>query len=367
MSKSPYIGLCLAALIAAGSSLEACTGLRLAAFDGSTVHGRTLEFGIKVDTDIIVIPRGYHFTATTPNGKGLEYDAKYATVGTICFGNLNIMDGMNEKGLSVGTFYFDGFATYVQTTNDNQAHSLSPIDFPNWIVTQFATLDEVKAALNKVVIAPTSVPAWGGGAPPFHYVVYDKDGKSIAIEPIDGKLIVRDNPLGSFSNSPPLDWHYANLRNYIHLTADNVPPVSLEGVTFAPFGQGSGLMGLPGDFTPPSRFVRATLFSAEASQPANSQEAVFQTFHILNQFDIPVGVARQTHNGVTYSDYTQATVVHNPAESKYYFRTYDDQTIKLVNLEAFDKQAKEIKKASTSGRQPYVDVSKELKPIGAKS
>lgn len=367
MKKNTYISCCLAALIAVSSSLEACTGLRLAAVDGSAVHGRTLEFGIKVDTDIVVVPRGYHFTAKTPLGKGMEYDAKYAAVGTICFGDLAIMDGMNEKGLSVGTFYFEGFATYVQTTKENQEHSLSPIDFSNWIVTQFATIDEVKTALNKVVIAPTSVPAWGGGAPPFHYVVYDKEGRSIAIEPIDGKLIVRENPLGSFSNSPSLDWHYTNLRNYIHFTVHNVAPVTLEGVTLAPFGQGSGLVGLPGDFTPPSRFVRATLFSAEASQPANSQEAVFQTFHLLNQFDIPVGVARQTHNGVTYSDYTQATVVHNPSELKYYFRTYDDQTIKLVNLESFDKQAKEIKKASTSGRQPYVDVSLELKPIAAKS
>ena len=151
-------------LLAGTASMDACTGIKLKAKDGSVVHGRTLEFGIPVHVTTAVVPRNYEFKATTPNGPGLTYKSKYAAVGAIAFDNVAILDGMNEKGLSVGTFYFPTFAGYTQTTAENQPKSLSPVDFPNWIVTQFATVEEVKAALPNVVIAPTVVKAWGNAA-----------------------------------------------------------------------------------------------------------------------------------------------------------------------------------------------------------
>lgn len=342
-------------------SAEACTGLKLKAKDDSAVHGRTLEFGIIVDSSVEVVPRGYSFKATTPLGDGMSYTSKYASVGVSCFDSPDLMDGMNEKGLSIGTFYFPGYAGYTPTTKENLNKSLSPIDFPNWILSQFASLDEVKQGIKNVVIAPTIVPSWGPEAAPFHYIVYDKSGKSITIEPINGSLEVRDNPIGTFTNSPNIDWHLTNLRNFINLTPINVKPLIVNGYELAPFGQGSGMVGLPGDFTPPSRFVRASIYSITAIPSDNADQAVFQLFHILNQFDIPVGAARSVHDGVTYSDFTQATVVRNPNNLKYYFRTYDDQTIRMADLNSFDLNAKEIKKMNTKGTQPFVDVSKDLK------
>lgn len=340
---------------------SACTGIKLIAKDGSAVHGRTLEFGIKVDTSVVVIPENYSMIGTTTKGKGLEYKTKYAAVGMICFDKLAIMDGMNEKGLSIGTFYFPGYARYTSTTDANQSKSLSPIEFPSWILTQCATLDEVKEGLKDVYISPVVVSAWGDTPPPFHYIVYDKNGDALVIEPINGKLVIHPNPIGVFTNSPTLIWHFTNLRNYINLTPNNVPPLKALGMTFSPFGQGSGMVGLPGDFTPPSRFVRAAIFSITAIPSKDAQEATFQAFHILNQFDIPVGIAREVKDGVIHSDYTQATVVRDPNSLKYFFRTYDDQTIKLVDLKAFDLKAKDVKKSNTEGRQSYVDISKELK------
>ena len=160
-------------------------------------------------------------------------------------------------------------------------------------ITQFATLDEVRNNLANVVIAPTVIQGWGDVSSPFHYIVYDKSGQSIVIEPINGKLIVHDNPIGVLTNSPSFDWHMTNLRNYIHLTPNNSAPMKLEDIVLSPIRQGSGMMGLPGDFTPPSRFVRAAAFAAAAIPVENANEAVFQAFHFLNQFDIPKGVARQ--------------------------------------------------------------------------
>lgn len=350
-----------AAFLTLAMDSEACTGLRLKSKDGASVHGRTLEFGIVVDSSVAVVPRDYAYTSSTPLGNGLNYKTKYASVGTCCFDSKSLMDGMNEKGLSIGTFYFPGFAEYANTTKENQNQSLSPVDFPNWVLSQFASLDEVKEGIKNVSIAPTIANGWGPSPAPFHYIVYDKSGKSISIEPINGKLEVKENPLGTYANSPNFDWHMTSLRNYINLTPINVKPLNIDGLVLAPFGQGSGMVGLPGDFTPPSRFVRASIYAITAIPSDNADQAVFQLFHILNQFDIPVGVARAVENGVTHSDFTQATVVHNPNNLKYYFRTYDDQTIRLVDLSTFDLNAKEIKKVSTKGTQPFVDVSQSLK------
>jgi len=357
-----FFGLSVTLILTAPlAHVNACTGIQLKAKDGSFVNGRTLEFGVFVDTSAAVIPRGYGFTGTTPHGPGLPYKTKYAVLGAIAYDNVSIMDGINEKGLSAGTFYFPGFAGYAKMTEENRSKAISPIEFVNWALTQFATVDEVKNAIDTIVIAPTVIKAWGDTPAPFHYIIYDKSGKSLVIEPIDGKLVAHDNPLGVFTNSPTFDWHMKNLRNYINLTPINAKPLNIAGVELAPFGQGSGMVGLPGDFTPPSRFVRAAIFSITAIPSKNAQEAVLQAFHILNQFDIPVGAAKTVENGIDYSDYTLLTCVKDPQSLKYYFKTYKDQTVKVVDLTKFDLDAKAIKRVNTSGKEIAVDITDTLK------
>jgi len=344
-------------------SAQACTGIMLRNADGSIVHGRTLEFGMVIESMIAIVPRGYEFVAKAPGGPGMKYKSKYAAVGAITFKDVAISDGMNEKGLAIGSFYFPTFAKYAEITNDNRAKALSPVDFPNWILAQFATVGEVRSAVQngEGVIVPTVLEGWGPEAPPFHYVVYDSTGASIVIEPIDGKLKVHDNALGVLTNSPAFDWHITNLRNYIALSPLNVPPVQIDGVKLQSLGQGSGMLGLPGDFTPPSRFVRVSVFGAAAFPSPNSEQGVLHVFHILNNFDIPVGVARDVEKGVIHSDYTQVTVARDPQTLRYYYKTYDDQTIRMVDLRKFDLNAKEVKKLNTVGAQPIVDMSAEAK------
>ena len=343
------------------SSLEGCTGLQLQSEDGLHVSGRTLEFGIKIDSYAVVVPRGYSFTGTTPLGEGLKYQAKYGAVGSMCFDNPAMMDGMNEKGLQVGTFYFPEFAEYTPVTAENQSKGLSPVEFPNWLLTQFATVEEVKAGLSGAIIVPTVVKEWGPVAAPMHYIVYDKSGKSIVIEPIKGSLVVYDNPIGVLTNSPGFEWHMSNLRNYVNLSAINAKPLKIDGLTLAPFGQGSGLLGMPGDFTPPSRFVRASIYSVNATPVKGHEEAVFQVFHILNQFDIPVGAIRQQEGSVMHSDYTQITCVKDPHALKYYFKSYDDQDIRFVDLTKFDLDSKVLKKANLKTDRSAIDFTAELK------
>jgi choloylglycine hydrolase len=353
----------VAAALVAASPVSACTGIRLKAADGSVVSGRTLEFGFFIPTDIVAIPRGHEFASDTPIGPGLSWTSKYATVGAVLHGTAGALDGMNEKGLAVGVFYFPTFANYAKTTKQTQARSVSIVDFATWMLTNFATLDELRAAVGPggSVIAPTLVPGFPPEPQPVHFVVYDKTGASIVIEPLDGKLKVFDNPLGVITNSPGFDWHMTNLRNYIALNPRNVPPVTVNGATFHQLGQGSGMLGLPGDFSPPSRFVRAAVFSATAIPSKNAGEAVFQLFHILNNFDIPVGVAREEHDGVIHTDYTMLTTARDPQALKYYWKTYDDQTIRSVDLHALNPDGKAIIRISTAGRQSAVDETKAMK------
>lgn len=339
----------------------ACTGLLLEAADHSTVNGRTLEFGMPLDLSIAVIPRNIPFVGKTPMGPGMKYTSKYATTGAYCFNDVVLMDGINEKGLVVGAFYFPGYVSYAAVTKDNQASALSPADFPHWLLTQFATLEEVKEALASVVIAPTVLEGWGDAPPPLHYIVYDRSGSSIVIEPLEGTLKVYENELGVITNSPSFDWHMTNLNNYIPLSPFNVGPQTLRNVTLTPFGQGTGLIGLPGDFSPPSRFVRAAFFAAAALPAQNGDTAVEQLFHILNQFDIPLGAVRQKEENTTSYDYTLVTSVKNPQTLQYFYRTYQNQTIEFVDLRQFDFDAKAIKTMKVQGKQSKVDISSKLK------
>ena len=121
------------------------------------------------------------------------------------------------------------------------------------------------------------------------------------------------------------------------------------------------MVGMPGDFTPPSRFVRAAIFSNTAIPSETSDLAVFQAFHILNQFDIPVGVIREESDGKIYTDSTLMTCVRDPKSLKYYFRTYDDQTIKVVDLKKFDLDNKAILYGKMSDRGSAVDITSSIK------
>lgn len=354
--------ICVISLWAQSNAI-ACTGIMLRTEDSSVVHGRTMELSGAPDISIAVIPRGYGFIGKTPNGDGLKYSAKYAAVGAILYNDAIVQDGINETGLAVASFMFTTCAEYTPVTTGNQQKGLSPVDFTNWLLTQFASIDEVREAVKNeaVVITPTVVEGWGTEAPPFHYMVYNKSGESIVIEPVGGKLIVHENPFGVITNSPTFDWHMTNLRNYIPLNPNDLPPINVRGVTLKPFGEGNGMFGLPGDFTPPSRFVRAIFFSTTAIPSKTVEQGVEQVFHILNNFDVPLGLVREDVDGVVNFDHTVCTTVRDPQNLSYYYKSYDDQTIRVVQLKQFDLEAKKVKMLSTKSKQVIVDMTNKLK------
>jgi choloylglycine hydrolase len=352
-----FAGVLSAALIFAPAA-QACTGIRLIAKDGGVIAARTLEFGVDLHSNVLVVPAGTTLTGTLPDGgKGISFTTKHGFAGANAEGLTAIVDGLNDQGLYVGLFYFPDYASYPDATKDNAPRAMAPFEYANWLLGNFANVDEVKANFDKVVLVPVVINAIKQ-VPPVHFVVHDRSGKSVVIEPLNKALKIFDNPLGVVTNSPNFDWHMTNLRNYVNLSAVNVPPLGLGGVTLAQFGQGSGLRGLPGDFTPPSRFVRAVAFSQSALPSDTAAEAVLQAFHILNNFDIPYGAVRDTEGGQVHAEYTTWTSASDLKNLRWYFRTYGDQSIHSVDLTKTLAAAKgQIKQIKMDSKQPIDDVS----------
>ena len=215
---------------------------------------------------------------------------------------------------------------------------------------------EAVAAANGVLVGDV-IQKDMGFVPPVHYILTDASGKSVVLEHVDGELKIHANPLGVMSNSPTFDWHMTNLSNYVNMTVSNVPKIDVRGKEIKGLGQGSGMLGIPGDFTPPSRFVRAVAFSKSALPVENARAGVLQAFHILNQFDIPKGSARGMEHGREVADYTLWTSAADLKNLRYYYRTFDNSHIRMVDLNAVDFDAKEIRTILMSGEEQIEDVS----------
>jgi choloylglycine hydrolase len=346
------------ALFAFGpSAAPACTGITIKPKDGSIIFARTLEFASDLKSNIIIVPRGTEYTGTAPGDKpGLRWQSKYGVVGTNAFDMPVTLDGLNEKGLHVGLFYFPGFSKYQDVKAADFDKAIAPWELGVYLLGTCADVNEAVAAAKSVLVG-NAVQKDMGFIPPAHYIVTDATGKSVVLEFVDGELKTHNNPLGVLTNSPTFDWHITNLSNYVTMSDQNIERMDLGGKEIKSLGQGSGMLGLPGDFTPPSRFVRAVAFSQTAEPVEHARDGVLQAFHILNQFDIPKGSARGIENGKEVADYTQWTAAADLQNMRFYFRTFDNSRIRAVDLNLVDLNAKEIKTILMQGEEQFEDLS----------
>jgi choloylglycine hydrolase len=334
--------MAIAVLLATVAPAVACTGITLMATDGSVVRGRTLEFGQPIDSDVILIPRGFAFTGTVPDGKatGHQWTATYAAAGANGVGLPVLVDGLNEKGLSGGIFNFPCFAGYQDIAAAEVAQAMAPWELLTWALTSFATTDEVSAALPEIKVGNVTLAAWGS-APPVHYLLTDATGKSISIEYVDGDLNIYDNPLGIFTNAPAFDWHMTNLRNYIEISPQPAA-VSVAGINLDPLSNGGNLFGMPGDFSSPSRFVRAAVFTRMSPPPVSSHNAIMSGFHLLDQFDIPEGAVPEPEGSDLPYEITEWTAMSDLNALTFSIWTHDNRAIRTLDLNAVDLDGTEI-------------------------
>jgi choloylglycine hydrolase len=335
----------LAAAAAAPHDADACTGITLKAEDGSTVFARTMELGGGlVQWGLVVVPRGTSYVGSTPWGSpGVKWTAKYAFTGANAFGLPHVADGVNEAGLATGVFMFAHYAQYQKVTERDADKTLGPFELATWILSNYATVAEVEEGLPRVKVADVAfeAPGWGGGAP-FHWLVVDESGAAVVVEYVGGELNIHNNPVGVITNAPTFDWHLTNLKGYVNLSPQDVPGLELGSLSLTEFGHGTGLHGLPGDFTPPSRFVRAAFLKNAVVPVKTADEAVVQAFHVLNQFDITLGTVRGAGPAgqpmLEQTDWTSAADLKN---RRYYIHTVATRRIHTVDLTAAPLDAAE--------------------------
>ena len=313
---------------------NACTGITLKAKDGTNIVARTIEWGgSDLNSQYVVVPRGYAQQSLTPDGgKGMAFTAQYGYVGLAVEREAFVAEGINEAGLAAGLFYFPGYGKYESFDPVQKEHSIADLQLVSWILGQCKTVDEVKEELQKVRVV-----AIYPQASTVHWRFTDVSGRQIVLEIIDETPVFYENKLGVLTNSPGFDWQMTNLNNYINLKAGTVAPVDWNGTALRSPGIGSGLLGLPGDITPPSRFVRAAFMVSTAPNLKSADETVLYSFKILNAFEIPIGLEEENKaNPIGLLSATQWSSATDMTNGVIYYKTMNNARIRSVDLKTIN-------------------------------
>ncbi len=331
---------------------EACTVFRLKAGDGSLVVGRSMEFAVDLKYDAVVVPRNKAYVSPGPGGKaGLPWKTRYGYAGIASFGlEYGLSDGMNEQGLAAATLWFEADMKWQEVAPDQEPRALAQAMVVDWILGNFSSVDEVKREILNVRVFGYRYPDTKM-APTVHYIVYDAQGGCIVIEYEDGLCHIYDNPLGIMTNAPRFPWQLTNLRQYVGMRSEMPEPYRLSGVTFRPTGHGSGMFGLPGDLTPPSRFVRLAALTRFADQQPDAPRTLNLAQHIINTFDIPLGLVTDTlpDKKTVLKESTQWVTFRDLTNRVLYFRTYDNLTLRKIDLNRLDFSAPAVSRIPLFG------------------
>lgn len=342
---------CVAFIFVLFESLPACTAFHLHSKDGAHLYCRTMEYGFPLHSNLLIVPRLTEFTGTSPHDlPGLKWSAQYGFVGmNQAIARRLVTDGMNEKGLVVGSLYLARYAEYERPEKGKSGETLASWELPSFLLSTCQSVEEVKKTIATVIVAEQKMPQTGKYILPLHFYVCDAKGERIVIEYVDGVRNVYDNPIGVLTNAPPFDWQLLNLTNYMNVSSINIPEFHLDGYAVENSGQGSGMMGLPGDATPPSRFIRAAFYAEWATKTEKAVDAVRLGFHILNTFDLFEGLIKSKKESLSFlnarakislnvhnSDMTEWVIVHDMTNLKTYFRNYDSLQIQMIDLKTVD-------------------------------
>jgi choloylglycine hydrolase len=332
----------------------ACTSSLIPTQEGGFIYLRSLQFPMPFNSSVIAIPRNYSFIGITLDKtySGIQWKSKYAVIGANALGMDLVLDGINESGLAGGIQYFPGYAYYqMANTQGDLAKSLASYQLLTWILTNFATVDEVSNAINNVVVTNAPIPSVNVSFP-LHYVVHDNNGKSIVIEYDNRGLKVYKNPLHAFTNAPSFDYHLTNFNQYIGFNNGVGDSFVIDGEKFGPLSAGCNSVGLPGGNDSISRFVRMSFMTLSVStaeaMPKNQAEGVLTAFKILNSFDLPYGVMKNNvavpTSAITAFDYdvNEWSSVADLKNRAYYIRTYNDSAIRTLSFKNFNLAAKNI-------------------------
>jgi choloylglycine hydrolase len=309
----------------------ACSGITLHTVDNHPVAARTIEWAATpLTTMYVVVPRGQVQQSFLPDGTmaGHQFTAKYGYVGIAVENDAFVMEGINEAGLSAGLFYFPQYGEYQPYDPQKKEQSVSDMQLVAWILSNFSSINSLKAGIEDIRVIATDP-----RASTVHWRITESSGRQVVLEIVNQQLRFHENPLGVITNSPDFQWHITNLNNYVNLSAGSINHRQVGALHLNAFGGGSGLHGLPGDMTPPSRFIRAAFFQSTAPRLGDEDATVVQAFHLLNNFDIPVGIQFADPREVpNMPSATQVTIASDLSNLRLYYRTMYDASIRCIDL-----------------------------------
>lgn len=318
-------------ITAISSSAFACTGITLHARDGATISARTIDWArAATDNIYIIIPRGHNEQSLLPDGtqNGLQFTARYGFIGLGAERSEFVIDGTNETGLNAALFYFPDYGEYQRYDETMRDITLSDIQVVSWILANFSSINELKENINNVRIVSTE-----SGASTVHWRITEPTGRTVVMEIINGIPTFHEDKVGVITNSPEFTWQYTNLNNYVNLKSGTAEPNKLGDITLKSFSGGTGLLGLPGDFSSVSRFIRASFLSNMVIEQQNGPNAINQAFHILNNFDVPFGTAfAQGREPVKMPSATQWTIASDLKNKVVYYHTMYNRTIRKIDM-----------------------------------
>ncbi len=348
-----------------------CTFMTIDTKDGAVITGRTSEFTANYHSTLVFRPRNWKFPSNFLQGENNPWTSKYSMIHSTAPGMIDneyiTGDGMNEKGISVAlqTFHYHDYKELA--LDEIKPGNINIIFISLYILGNYATVQEVreaKAELEDIFYWVKGFPQKGLGQ---HIAIVDASGDSVVIEPENKEIRIKENPLRVLTNSSPLEYHYENLRKFSHLSPyEQKPKYLYKGLpNHKLLTQGNGLIGIPGDFTADSRFVRAAIFTSLLDLPETSEQGVTTLFRLLHTADVLPGIIRDdlgkeglskyremfpdallySEDESTLTDRTDNILVRDLTNLKYYYKTWDNITPRVIDFGSLinDTETKLIK------------------------
>lgn len=285
-----------------------CTAVSIGKYNH--YFGRTLDWVCSYGEKIVVVPRNFLFSLKHIG----EYSKHYAFIGTAVVSEdvPLFFDATNEKGLSAAALNFPQNAYYRKAESGYE--NVASFEFMPWVLGQCASVSQAKRLIKKSVITDTAfsdkMPATS-----LHWIFADRS-ESITVEQTKKGMLVYDNPVGVLTNNPPFDYHLQNLSNFMFLSAKAPQNNFSKNLELSPYSYGMGALGLPGDYSSVSRFVRAAFLKNNATM----ENGVFDFFRILDSVSLLKGTV-ETDLGYEYTIYSSCCDTLNGI---YYYKTYEN-------------------------------------------
>ena len=285
--------------------------------------GRTLDYEFSYGDEVTITPRNYSFHFIE---KG-DINVHYAIIGmAYVIENYPLYyDAINEKGLGIAGLNFVDNAYYKQKTEGKD--NITQFEFIPWILSQCATVKEARSLIEKINLL--NIP-FNDKLPlaELHWIISDSE-ESITVEAVKEGIKIYENPVGVLTNNPSFDKQMFGLNNYMHLSTKPPENKFAVGLNLEKYSRGMGAIGLPGDLSSQSRFVRVAFTKMNSVSGEGEKESVSQFFHILNSVEQQRGCCNLGDNKYEITIYTSCC---NTNKGIYYYTTYDNHQITAIDM-----------------------------------